>query len=120
LLINIKGQRRAFFYPAILVIIVLMKEPIKQISLLILALSFNLVWANSSFDEMAFFQNHPGICNECSDTSDPAENIHLSFCEDDVFMNDSKVKSNYDLVSFLKVSFSNDFLNKVWQPPKFS
>jgi hypothetical protein len=111
--------------PSILNIFGLMKEPIKQISLLILALSLNLVWANSSFDEMAFFQNHPGICNECSDTSDPAEYIHLSFCEDDVFMNDSKVKSNlfsigYDLVPFLEVSFSNDFLNEVWQPPKFS
>jgi hypothetical protein len=102
-----------------------MKEAVKQISLLILALSFNLVWADSNFSEMAFFQNHTVICNECSDTSNPVENFHLSSCEDYVFINNLKIKSNLfsisiDLVPFIKVSFRNDYLSNVWQPPKFS
>jgi hypothetical protein len=102
-----------------------MKEAAKQISLLILALSFNLVWADSNFGKIAFFQNHPVICNEYSDTSNPVENFNLSSCEDDVFMNNLKVKANlfsisHDLVSFLKVSFRSDYLSNIWQPPNLA
>jgi hypothetical protein len=100
-----------------------MKKAIQQISLLILALSLNLVWANSSFDDIASFQNHITACSECSDSSDPFEYFHSICCEDDVFMNDSKVKSNVsdtenDRVPGLNDNFRNGYLNTIWQPPK--
>jgi hypothetical protein len=100
-----------------------MKRAIKQISLLILALSLNLVWANSSFDDIAFFQNHISIFNECSDSSVPFECFHSICCEDDVFMYDSKVKSNEsdtenDRVPGINDNFRNGYLNTIWQPPK--
>jgi hypothetical protein len=102
-----------------------MKKAIKQISLLILTLSLNLVWANSSFDDIAYFQNHISTCSQCSDSSDPFECFHSICCEDDVLMNDSKVKSNIfnlvnDNVLVLNDNFRNDYLNNIWQPPKFS
>ncbi len=102
-----------------------MKEAIKQISLLILALSLNLVWANSSFNDIAFFQIHLSACSEYSDSSDLLEYSHSICCEDDVFMDNAKVKSDIfnirnDIVSVLIVNFQNDYLNNVWQPPKFS
>jgi len=102
----------------------MMKKAIKQISFLILALSLNLVWASSSFNDIAFSQNHISTCNECSDSSDPFECFHSICCEDDVFMNDSKVKSNIfnvmnDKVSVLNDNFRNGYLNNIWQPPKF-
>jgi hypothetical protein len=102
----------------------MMKKAIKQISFLILALSLNLVWANSSFNDIASFQNHISTCNECSDSSDPFECFHSICCEDDVFMNDSKVKSGIfnvmnDKVSVLNDNFRNGYVNNIWQPPKF-
>jgi hypothetical protein len=103
----------------------MMKKAIKQISFLILALSLNLVWTSNCFDDIAFFQNHISTCSECSDSSDPFEHIHSICCEDDVFMNDSKVKSNIfnvknDKVPVLNDNFRNDYSNDIWQPPKFS
>jgi hypothetical protein len=102
-----------------------MKKTVQQISFLIFALSLNLVWANSSLDDIVFFQNHASTCIECSDSSDTIKYSHSICCEDDVFMKDPKVKSNIfivrnDLVPALKVSFLNDNLDNIWQPPKFS
>jgi hypothetical protein len=102
----------------------MMKKAIKQISFLIFALSLNLVWASSSFDEVAFFQNHLSICSECSDSSDTFECFHTFCCEDDVFMTDSKIKSNLfdamnDEVPGLTGISQNDYSNNIWQPPKF-
>lgn len=102
-----------------------MKKAIKQISFLILALSLNLVWAGSSFDDVAFFQNHISICSECSDSSGTFECFHSFCCEDDVFMTDSMIKSNlFDAMNYkvqgLNDNFRNDFSNNIWQPPKSS
>jgi hypothetical protein len=99
-----------------------MKKTLKQISFLILALSINLVWANR-FEDIVFFQNHASTWTESSDSTDPFEYFHSICCEDDVFMNDPKVKSNIfivrnDLVPALKVDFLNDYLDNIWQPPK--
>jgi hypothetical protein len=90
-----------------------------------LALSLNLVWADSSFEDIVFFQNHVSNCSQSSDSADPFEYFHSICCEDDVFMNDPKVKSNIfnvrnDLVPVLKVDILNDYSDNVWQPPKFS
>jgi hypothetical protein len=101
-----------------------MKKAIKQISFLIMVLSLNLVWANSSFDDIAFSKNHINTCSECSDSSDTFEYFSSICCEDDIFMNDSKVKSNIfdvrnDKFPFINDNFRNEYLNIVWQPPKF-
>jgi hypothetical protein len=100
------------FYSTILVKFVQMKKTLKQISFLILALSINLVWANRSFEDIVFFQNHASTWTESSDSTDPFEYFHSICCEDDVFM----VRN--DLVPALKVDFLNDYLDNIWQPPK--
>ena len=110
-------------YLSVLVILAMMKKAIQQISLLILALSLTLIWADSSFDDIASFQNYITASSECSDSSDTFEYFSSVCCEDDVFMYDSKVKSNVsgtenDIVPGLNDNFRNGYLNTVWQPPK--
>jgi hypothetical protein len=91
---------------------------------MIFALMLNLVWANSRFDEVAFFQNIISACSDCQDTSDPFDYLHSICCEDDVYSNDSIVKSKRvdvmnDNLHPLKDNFQNEYLSKIWQPPKF-
>jgi len=102
-----------------------MGKAAKQISHLILILSLNLVWTVSVFSDSYFSGNQLIICSECSDLSEPLEYIDSICCEDDFSMNDLKVRSNIyyvssEMVSILKCNFLNGYLNKVWQPPKFS
>jgi hypothetical protein len=116
---------KANFYITVFVILAVMRKAMKQISFLILALSLNLVWTVGSFNDIVFFHNQLSICSECPDTSDPLECFHSFCCEDDVFMNDPKVKSKIfnvrnDIVPVLKADFRNDYLDNIWQPPKFS
>jgi hypothetical protein len=101
-----------------------MRSTAKQLSFLIFALILNLVWVNSRFDEDAFLQNNICICTGCQDTSDHTVYFDSICCEDDVFMNDTIVKSdsieiNNDKVLLSKVFILKDYLNKIWQPPKF-
>ena len=102
-----------------------MGKAIKQISVLILVLSLYVVWVNSSFIGIAFFNNYLCISGECQDSSDTFECFHSFCCEDDVFMTDLKIKSNLfdamnDKVPGLNDNFRNNYSNNIWQPPKFS
>jgi hypothetical protein len=100
-------------------------KAIKQITVMLLALCLNLVWANSIFDDIVFFQHQISNCSECPDTSDPGNYSHSISCEDDVFIHDSLVKSNIFGVTtenapVLTDNFRNLYLNNIWQPPKIS
>jgi hypothetical protein len=101
-----------------------MKSAPKQISFMIFVLIINLIWANSSFDKAAFIQYFSCNCNECQDSSDPSASFPSIYCEDDVCVNHHIVKSNRiemmnDKVLLSKVIIPEDYLNKIWQPPKF-
>jgi hypothetical protein len=102
-----------------------MGKAIKQISILTLVLSLNLVWVNSSFADIAFFNNQLCISGECQDSSDFLEYCHTFCSEDDVSMCYSKVQSNIFTTEKEKVpaftgNFDNNYLNNIWQPPKLS
>jgi hypothetical protein len=91
---------------------------------MIFVLILNLIWANSSFDEAEFIQYFSCNCNECQDTSDPTVCLPSIYCEDDVCVNHHILKSSSiemmnDKVLLLKVIILDDYLNKIWQPPKF-
>jgi hypothetical protein len=102
-----------------------MRRTAKQISFLIIAPILILVWLNSRFENSGLSQNNICSCGGCQDTSEPAVYFDSICCEDDVFMNDIIVKSDYDEIMNDKVLLSkvfkiNDYLNKIWQPPKLS
>jgi hypothetical protein len=104
---------------------VFMNELIKHAFLLILVVSLNLVWINSSFDDNVDFGIHATVPAESSDASGTSEYLHSFYCEDDIFITNSKVKTDpiylrNDLVPVYKVSTLNEYQNNVWQPPKFS
>jgi hypothetical protein len=112
------------FIVVVFLIFELMRGTAKQVSFLIFALILNLVWVNSRFDKASCFQNNICLCNDCQDTSDPSVYLDSICCEDDVFLNDSIVKSENieiinDKVLLSKVFILKDHLNKIWQPPKF-
>jgi hypothetical protein len=100
-----------------------MRSSIAQISFMFFALILNLAWANSRFDEVAFFQHTISSCNDRQDTSDPVDYLHSNCCEDDVYSNDSIIKSSSvdvmnNKVHSLKDIIQNEYLSKIWQPPK--
>ena len=102
-----------------------MGKAIKQIAVLTLVLSLNLVWVNSSFADIAFVKNYLCKSGECQDSSDFFEYFHEFCIEDDVFMYDSKVQSNIfttekEKVPFFASNFDDNYLNNIWQPPKLS
>lgn len=97
---------------------------VNQASILIFAISLNLVWANSSLIDNVSFGDHINLSGESSDASDTCEYFYSFCCEDDGFMCDSKAKTyifhqRNDLIQVFEISTLNEYLNSVWQPPKF-
>jgi len=102
-----------------------MGKAIKQISVLILVLSLYVVWVNSSFIGIAFFNNYICISGECQDSSDFFEYFDAFCSEDDVYMYDSKVQLNIFITEKERArvftgNFDDNYLNNIWQPPKLS
>jgi hypothetical protein len=101
-----------------------MSKEIKEISFLIFAIMLNLMWANQSFNDLALLQNQICDFNECQNSSGTLKSNISICCEDDVFLNDYRLKPGIfdemnDRVHFSNESFRSEYLNQVWQPPKF-
>jgi hypothetical protein len=101
-----------------------MSKEIKKISFLIFAITLNLMLANQSFNDPALLQNQICDCNECQNSSGPLKSNISICCDDDVFLNDSRLKPGIfdemnDRVHFSNESLCNEYLNQVWQPPEF-
>jgi hypothetical protein len=102
-----------------------MKKALKQAYLLLVALSLTLILADCDFIDNAFSHNHIITLSECPGTSNCFGHSHSVCFDDDVFINDSKVKSDkfltcIGLIPILKFNFKNSFITNIWQPPKFS
>jgi hypothetical protein len=102
-----------------------MNKALKKTYFLFLALSLTLIFADGDFIDNTFSHNHIITLSECSNISNRFEHSSSVSFEDDVFMNDSTVKSNkfltcIGLVPILKFNFKNSFIANIWQPPKFS
>ncbi len=80
--------------------------------------------ADYNFLGNGFSQHHLSIPPECSDFSGNADHS-VPICFDDVFINESEVKSTSisicnDLVPTLIVDFESRYNSAIWQPPKFA
>ena len=75
------------------------------------------------FVQSYFDQHH--ICANCPDISDHFEHSHKHLTDDNVVLNEAKIKTPYicytiGAVNSLNINFQNSFIAKVWQPPKLS
>jgi hypothetical protein len=102
-----------------------MKKALKQAYLLLVAFSLTLILADCDFIDNAFSHNPIITLSECPGTSNCFGHSHSVCFDDDVFITDSKVKSDkfltcIGLIPILKFNFKNSFITNIWQPPKFS
>jgi hypothetical protein len=113
------------FYQLVFAIFANMKRAIKQIYFLFLAVSLITILADGSSINHTFYPDHTSFSKECSDVSNHHENSCSVCCEDDIFNNHSKIKSNIffsiiEPIAGLMIIFENDKFTSIWQPPKFS
>jgi hypothetical protein len=102
-----------------------MKVALKQTYLLFLVLSLTLVLADCNFIDNAFSHHIINAQRECSDLSDNSDPSILGCFEDEVFINDSRIKSAahavcVELVPTINTNFNSPYFSSIWQPPKFS
>jgi hypothetical protein len=102
-----------------------MKIAIKQLFILIFAISITFTIANCGFIDNILRLNN--ICSniENSDISNHSEDSHSVNFNDDVLINDSKIKSNkftciIDLIAHKNDNFKNNLSPSIWQPPKIA
>jgi hypothetical protein len=101
-----------------------MKKAIEQTCFLFLAVSLMIILVDGSSIDHAFYPDHASFSKECSDVSNHFENSCSICCEDDIFVNHSKVKSKIclsiiDPLSGLMIVINNNHFASIWQPPKF-
>jgi len=83
-----------------------------------------MIIADGSF----FVVNHSNqinSCNACPDISDHFEQAHSHGTEDYMALNEPRTKTTQffrktDFNSTIEVSFKNNFIFTIWQPPKIS
>jgi hypothetical protein len=102
-----------------------MKNSIKQYYILFLAVCLIVILADGSFIDQAFSPYHFDFQKECSDFSKHYEYSHSVCFEDDIIVIPSKVKSTNvpDFIEHLPdltIHIKNNYITKIWQPPKFS
>jgi hypothetical protein len=102
-----------------------MKAALMQTHFLFIVLSLSLILADCSFIGNAFTHHLTSTQRECSDISGNIAHSGSVCFEDEVFMNDIKVKPTIflgciELVPNLTVNFKSHYITSIWQPPKFS
>jgi len=102
-----------------------MKIALKQIYLLFLALSLNLILADCNFMGNTLSHQLNNNRQECPDTSGITFHSNSVCFDDELFMNDSKEKSSalccvVELVPELTINFKSRNTTSIWQPPKLS
>jgi hypothetical protein len=102
-----------------------MEKLIKYNYLHIAILSLSLIGADYGLINFSVSHHMTNTHCECSDISNNFEHLFSDCFEDDNFLSDSKIKSNklanhIEIVSTLNDHFKDNYLNCIWQPPKFS
>jgi hypothetical protein len=101
-----------------------MKNTIKQICFLILVLALTVNYTDYSFIGNYFLYNQVEAGYESSDFSNHFCS-HSVYCEDDNFINYSKVMPDIflyrnDFSPLLRSNFKHNYIPDIWLPPKFS
>lgn len=102
-----------------------MKQSQKKIFLLFFTISIAIVLVDCIITGYVSCENKITLNRECSELPGHFDDPHLTHFDDNISCFDSAIPdckfiSCIELIGFISIDLKNNYLNCIWQPPKFA